>query len=330
MKDQFSWMPSCSMAALRRRARLLAVIRRFFEARDVLEVETPLLCRTGATDPNLLAFTTSYGLPGEASGRQFYLQTSPEFAMKRLLAAGSGSIYQICKAFRNGESGRHHNPEFTLLEWYRLGFSLSDLMDEIDALLREVCRGSLPLADSERFTYVQVFQRYVGLDPLTAGFADLAFHARERGLPEAEALCGEDRSVWMDLLFGHFVQPHLGQGRVTFVHDYPAFLPSLARRHPGDPRVVERAEVFLAGLELGNGFHELADADEQEARFDRDLVSWRSRGLREPIKDERLLAALRAGLPDCSGVALGLDRLLMLLCREDSIGGVLAFSAERA
>jgi lysyl-tRNA synthetase class 2 len=324
------WMPACSLGALRKRAGLLAAIRRFFEAREVLEVETPLLCAAPVTDPHLHAFFTRLRLPGETGGRALYLQTSPEFAMKRLLAAGSGSIYQICKAFRNEESGRHHNPEFTLLEWYRVGFSLADLMDEIEALFAEVCRDELPLATAERFTYREVFDRHLGLDPLTAGLADFAARARELGLPEAEALCGEDRAVWLDLLFSYFVQPHLGQGRVTFVHDYPAFLPSLARKRPDDSRVVERVEVFLAGLELGNGFHELADGEEQEARFDADLAQRRAQGLPLPPKDERLLAALRAGLPDCSGVAIGLDRLLMLLIGVGSIDGVLGFPVERA
>jgi lysyl-tRNA synthetase class 2 len=329
MTDEITWMPACSPETLRKRARLLAAIRRFFGERNVLEVETPLLCHAGVTDPNLHPFTTRFCLPGETSGRELYLQTSPEFAMKRLLAAGSGSIYQICKAFRNEESGRRHNPEFTLLEWYRVGFSLSDLMDEIDALFSEVCRDDLPLAGSERFAYREIFERHLGVDPLTANLTDFAARARALGLPEAGTLCGEDRSTWLDLLFSYFVQPHLGQGRVTFVHSYPAFLPSLARKHPDDPRVVERVEVFVSGLELGNGFHELADADEQEARFDHDLACRRSQGLPLPSKDKRLLAALRAGLPDCSGVAIGLDRLLMLLAGVNSISGTLAFPVDQ-
>jgi lysyl-tRNA synthetase class 2 len=328
--DETNWAPTCSPDALRKRARLLAAIRRFFEARNVLEVETPLLCHTGVTDPHLHPFVTRFCLPGENTGRDLYLQTSPEFAMKRLLASGSGSIYQICKAFRNEESGRRHNPEFTLLEWYRVGFSLPELMDEIDALFTVICGDDFPLEASERFAYAEIFERHVGVDPLTASIAGFAARARSLGLPEAEILCGEDRSTWLDLLFSYFVQPHLGRGRVSFVHDYPACLPSLARRRPGDPRVVERVEVFLSGLELGNGFHELTDAAEQEARFDHDLATRRLQGLPLPPKDERLLAALRTGLPDCSGVAVGLDRLLMLLSGMDSIGGVLAFPIERA
>ena len=330
MTTESLWMPSCSPDALLRRARLLAGIRRFFAEREVLEVETPLLCQTGVTDPHLHAFTTRFHLPGAGLGREMYLQTSPEFAMKRLLASGSGSIYQICKAFRNEESGRHHNPEFTLLEWYRVGFSLSDLMDEIDALLAAVCREGLPLGVAERLAYAGIFERHLGIDPLAVSLDDFSRCARQRELPEAEALCGDDRGAWLDLLFSYFVQPHLGRGRLSFVYGYPACLPSLARENPDDPRVVERVEVFLGGLELGNGFHELADAEEQEARFDADLSERLGRGVALPPKDERLLAALRSGLPDCSGMAIGLDRLLMLLAGEEAIGGVLAFPVERA
>jgi len=323
------WRPGCPLAPLQKRAALLAAIRHFFAARNVLEVETPLLCRAGVTDPNLHSFTTLLNKPGAAEGDRLYLQTSPEFAMKRLLAAGSGSIYQICKAFRNEESGRWHNPEFTLLEWYRVGFDLARLIDEIDALLGEICRGDLNLAPSERLSYRELFREHAGADPLSPSFEELAVCAEARGLPEARELCGDDRSLWLDLLFSHLVQPRLGRGRITFVYDFPAFLPSLARKKPGDPHVVERVEIFLEGMELGNGFHELADAVEQEERFDRDLAVRRENGLPLPAKDERLLAALRSGLPDCSGVAVGLDRLLMIMMRAGSIDEVLAFPAAR-
>ncbi len=330
MRPASDWTPACTPEALRLRAKLLAGIRRFFAARDVLEVETPLLCHAAVTDPNLHAFTTRFVPPGAPQGRDLYLQTSPEFAMKRLLAAGSGSIYQICKAFRDEESGRHHNPEFTLLEWYRVGFSLADLMDEVEALLAEVCGAAYPLAPAGRHGYAELFERHLGIDPLTATLADFARCAEARDFPEASALCGDDRKVWLDLLFSYFVQPQLGRGRASFVYGYPACLPSLARHNPDDPRVVERVEVFLEGLELGNGFHELADAVEQEARFDHDLAERQGRGLALPPKDERLLAALRHGLPDCSGIAIGLDRLLMLLAGAGAIGEVLAFPVDRA
>lgn len=330
MSADLDWMPACSLDLLRRRAELLAAIRRFFAGREVLEVETPLLCHAAVTDPNLHAFATRFLPPGAREGCGLYLQTSPEFAMKRLLAAGSGSIYQICKAFRDEEAGRYHNPEFTLLEWYRVGFSLADLMDEIEALFAAVCGAGYPLAVAERHAYADLFQRHLGIDPLSADIADFVRCAAAQGFHEAEALCGEDRGIWLDLLFGYFVQPRLGRGRLAFVYDYPVCLPSLARKRPDDPRVVERVEVFLEGMELGNGFHELADAVEQEARFEADLAERRARGAVLPPKDGRLLAALSHGLPDCSGVAVGLDRWLMLLAGEQAIGGVLAFPVDRA
>lgn len=328
---------------------MLAKIRRFFAGRGVLEVETPLLCRAAGTDPNLQPFTADFRLPGQTQGTPLYLQTSPEFAMKRLLAAGAGSIYQICKAFRNEEAGRFHNPEFTILEWYQVGFGLEDLMDEVDALLTCLFAGICELQPAERISYRDLFQRHTGLNPLQASIADFATCAQRHGLDEAEMLCGENRSVWLDLLFSHLVQPGLGRLkrpddspppqrsagvlstiRPSFVHSYPAFLPSLARKKPGEPEAVERVEVFIDGVELGNGYHELADAAEQEKRFDADLSARREMGLALPPKDRRLLAALDAGLPDCSGIALGLDRLLLLTTKAQALGEVLAFPIDRA
>ena len=309
---------------------MLAKIRRFFAERGVLEVETPLLGHAAGTDPNLQPFTSEFHQPGLAAGTPLYLQTSPEFAMKRLLAAGSGSIYQICKAFRNEEAGRYHNPEFTILEWYRLGFGLEDLMDEIEALLGCLFAGIRQLQPAERHAYRALFARHTGLDPVMASPAEFAACARRHGLDEAEALCGEDRNTWLDLLFSHLIQPHLGLGRPSFVHGYPACLPSLARAKPGEPDVVERMEVFMDGMELGNGYHELADAAEQESRFDADLELRRVMGLELPPKDRRLLAALESGLPDCSGIAIGLDRLLMLASGAPSIAQTLAFAVDNA
>lgn len=304
---------------------MLASIRGFFQERGVLEVETPLLWGTAAVDPNLQAFVTRFRLPGQTEGDPLFLQTSPEFAMKRLLAAGSGSIYQICKAFRNEEMGRYHNPEFTLLEWYRVGFGLEQLMDEIDELFHVLLTDRRELQDSERVDYRRVFEMHTGVDPLLASTEEMAECAIASGLPEAEQLCGEYRPLWLDLLFSHLVQPQLGRGRLTYIYDYPACLPSLARQKPGNAGLVERVEVFLDGLELGNGFHELTDAQEQDRRFEHDLACRRDQGLSLPPKDRQLLAALEAGLPDCSGVALGLDRILMLATGADEIREVLAF-----
>ncbi len=307
---------------------MLEKIRDFFSKRGVLEVETPLLCRAAGSDPNLQSFTTRFRLPGQTEGVPLYLQTSPEFAMKRLLASDCGSIYQICKAFRNEEQGRNHNPEFTLLEWYRVDFGLAELMDEVEGLFACLFDGRLKPA--RRIAYRALFLQHTGLDPILATLGEFDALARRHGLNEAEHVCGEDRSIWLDLLFSHIIQPHLGLGGIDFVHDYPACLPSLAQRKPSEPEVVERVEVFLEGVELGNGFHELADAEEQEARFDADLELRREMGVTLSPKDFRLLAALEAGLPDCSGIALGLDRILMLITGVSSIDETLAFPVSRA
>jgi elongation factor P--(R)-beta-lysine ligase len=305
---------------------MLRAIRAFFEARGVLEVETPLLCAHTVTDRHLRPFKTRFGPAGRESASPHYLQTSPEFAMKRLLAAGAGSIYQICKAFRNDELGRRHNPEFTILEWYRPGFDLYALMDEVEALFGALLDARPTPA--ERIPYRAVFERHTGIDPIVANGDDFRASADALGHPEAASLCGTDRSTWLDYLFSHAVQPNLGTQRLSFVYDFPACLPSLARLKPGDPSVVERVEVFLQGMELANGFHELADPVEQERRFDADLAMSGLSNRRR--KDPRLLAALAAGLPDCSGIAVGLDRLLMLRTGADDIADVLAFSFANA
>ena len=328
--ERLDWRPACSLQALADRARLNVGIRRFFAVRGVMEVETPLLGYRTVTDPGLSAFTTALQLPGQKEECPLYLQTSPEFAMKRLLAAGSGSIYQICKAFRNAEIGRHHNTEFTLLEWYRVGFSLDDLISEVESLVGELAPVDFDLNPPERLSYVDVFTRHLGLHPLDAGLDEFAQVAISRSLPEAKELCGEDRAVWLDLLFSYFVQPHLGQGHLTSVYHYPALLPSLACACTDDDRFVERTEIFLDGIELGNGFHELQSPEEQRARFQQDQSQRKAQGLPSVEMDERLLGALGYGLPECSGIAIGLDRLLMVFSKLQSLTEVLAFPLARA
>jgi len=318
-----AWQPTCEIAQLQQRARLLSDIRTFFAQRGVLEVETPLLCHTTGTDPQLDFFATDYRFLPQP--QPLFLQTSPEFAMKRLLAAGSGSIYQICKAFRNGESGRFHNPEFTLLEWYRLGFELPELMAEVGELISTLLTPRLPLKKIIYHSYSELFEQITGLNPLVFSALDYQMYAQNQGLAEAGQLCGEDHALWLDFIFSHQIQPQLGVDAVCLVYDYPAFLPSLARVKATNPQVVERFEVFVAGLELGNGFFELADVAEQERRFEAEIKERQIKGLPVVKKDTYFLAALEQGLPDCSGVALGLDRLLMLLTKSDSITDVLAF-----
>lgn len=322
------WQPTCSMEMLRLRAQVLADIRRFFAARAVLEVETPLLSHSSATDPHLDFFTTDYCSP--PLRHTLFLQTSPEFAMKRLLAAGSGSIYQIGKAFRNGESGRFHNPEFTLLEWYRVGFTLPQLMDEIARLMAVLFNGHRSLNPAQRFSYQEIFQRHTGLNPLVFSYQDYCTYARDNHMPEAADVCGYDHGLWLDFIFSHNVQPRLGENAVCMVYGYPACQSSLARINEYNPQITDRVEVFIKGIELGNGYYELTDAKEQGRRFDEEASIRQQRKRPAVVKDKHLIAALEAGLPDCSGMAIGLDRLLMLLSDSSSINDVLNFPLHRA
>jgi lysyl-tRNA synthetase class 2 len=321
------WQPTCAIELLRLRAQMLAQIRRFFAERSVLEVETPLLSHSIGTDPQLEFFTTEYC---SAPLRQtLFLQTSPEFAMKRLLAAGSGSIYQIGKAFRNGESGRFHNPEFTMLEWYRVGFTLPQLMDEIADLIGELFSGH-SLQETQRISYQDIFCSLTGLDPLVFSYQDYCAFARDCQLSEAVDICGRDHAMWLDFIFSHKVQPHLGGNQLCMVYGYPACQSSLARINEQCPLTTDRVELFINGIELGNGYYELADAEEQNRRFDKELAIRHQQKLPVSVKDKRLISALKSGLPECSGMAIGLDRILMLLSGSASIEDVLGFSIHRA
>jgi elongation factor P--(R)-beta-lysine ligase len=298
-------------------------IRLFFAERNVLEVETPLLGSAIGTDPNLDFFATQYNwLPQKQT---LFLQTSPEFAMKRLLAAGSGSIYQICKAFRNGESGRFHNPEFTLLEWYRVGYGLPQLMDEVETLITTLFEQNTVFQSTQRVSYQTLFQQTTGLNPLLFAYENYCTYAQENGFADAITLCGQDHALWLDFIFSHQIQPQLGQNTLWLVYGYPACLPSLARTNVDNPLIVDRVEVFVNGVELGNGYYELCDAKEQERRFKMERAIRQDTRRPGVIMDERLLAALGAGLPDCSGIAIGLDRILMLLSNNQAIDDVLAF-----
>jgi lysyl-tRNA synthetase class 2 len=252
--------------------------------------------------------------------------------MKRLLAAGSGAIYQLGKVFRQGEAGRRHNPEFTLLEWYRPGFDHRRLMQEVEELLRTVLDEYLPLGPGVSLGYRQAFLDYAGIDPLTASATDLAARAAALGI-EVSGLALDDPDPWRDLLLTQVVEPALPRDRPVFLYDYPASQAALARIRPGaegEPPVAERFELYLNGLELANGFHELADAAEQRRRFEEDNAARQRAGLPVMPLDEALLAALEAGLPDCAGVALGVDRLVMLAAGISDIREVLAFEYGRA
>lgn len=323
-----SWQPSCALALLQKRAQMLALIRHFFAERNVLEVETPLLCQTTGTDPQLDFFTSIYQSP--PFEKKLFLQTSPEFAMKRLLAAGSGSIYQICKAFRNGEQGRFHNPEFTLLEWYRVGFNLDQLMDEVASLIYTILEPQLVIKKVIKITYATLFFQKTGLNSLEYNPHLYKKYALSHAIPEAISLCEHHHDLWLDFIFSHHIQPTLMDEKIYLVHSYPASQASLARINAADPTIADRFEVFVNGIELGNGFFELADEVEQTLRFEQE-ITFRKINNRLPVsKDHRFLAALKAGLPDCCGIAIGLDRLLMLLTSSTAIDDVLTFPLDRA
>jgi elongation factor P--(R)-beta-lysine ligase len=321
------WRPVPSPQRLRARATLFARVREFFASRGVLEVDTPIVVNVPVSDVHLHSATVL--LPGLAA--PLHLHTSPEYAMKRLLAAGSGDIYQLCHVVRGAESGRLHNPEFTLIEWYRLGFSLDRLMDEVESLVRLLLGEATTAAHarSERLSYREAFLRELAIDPLTASEETLAAAADSLGFRAAAARPAR-RDEWLELLMGVHVGPRLGRAGLTFVYGYPASQAALARLDPSDRRIAERFELYCEGLELANGFHELASVDEQRSRFEADNAERRRAGLAVAPLDERLLAALAAGLPDCAGVALGFDRTLMLAVGAQHIDEVLPFPTARA
>lgn len=313
------------IAALRQRAALNALIRAFFAERDVLEVETPILSEAGNTEPNIDSFHTRFSGHVDAGSAQRWLRTSPEYPLKRLLAAGVGDCYELGRVFRNGEAGGRHNPEFTMLEWYRVGWDHHRLIDETVALVRAALAQVGREATLQVLDYRSLYQAHVGLDPFEASLEQL--QAPLAGVRiDADGLTRDD---WLDLLMTHCIQPHFGDDQMTVVHDWPASQAALARVRPGAPPLAERFELYLGAVELANGYHELNDADEQRARFVRDHAVRQARGAMLPPLDQRLLDALPA-LPDCAGVAVGVDRLLMAMNRTGRIADVLAFDFAHA
>jgi len=324
------WVPSAALEIVKLRAQLFARTRAFFAERGVLEIETPMLSRAAVTDPNLASFVTRYCGPGFAEGTTLYLHTSPEFHMKRLLAAGAGSIYQLGKVFRDGEAGRLHNPEFTLLEWYRVGFDHHRLMDEVVELVSYLLQPRVGPGTAEKLSYRDAFQRYADIDPHTASVDTFAECARRHNVSIPPGMPRDDLDPWRDLLLTHLVEPQLGRRGMTLLHDYPASQAALARVRDGNPSLAERFELYIEGIELANGFNELGDVAEQRRRFIENLARRQVLGLPSVPMDERLLAALEHGLPNCAGVALGFDRLVMLAAGAKSITEVLAFPLDRA
>ena len=320
------WRPSADVDALRLRAALNACIRGFFATRGVLEVETPVLSVAGNTEPNIASFSLDFGGRTDGAPRTRWLRTSPEFALKRLLAAGIGDCYELGRVFRDGEAGGRHNPEFTMLEWYRLGWDHHRLVDEVADLVVQALALVGRTATLQRVAYRDLYRERLGLDPFDAPVGQLQSALGDVRIDPA----GLERDDWLDLLLTHRIQPAFADDRMLAVHDFPASQCALARIRDGEPPLAERFELYLGPLELANGYHELADAPEQASRFRRDLERRADRGARQPPMDAHLLAALDAGLPDCAGVALGVDRLLMAMLRADRIADVLAFDFPRA
>lgn len=306
-----NWQPSANLNTLRVRARLNQYIRQFFAARDVLEVETPVLASAPVSDPNIEPMCTT---------ERRWLQTSPEYAMKRLLCAGSGDIFQIARVFRRGEAGRRHNPEFSMLEWYRVGFDHRRLMDEVAELVTQLLSARYPQLPRLNLSYGEAMSRYAGLAVHSASDADIA--------AQGERLAGQhlqlSRDGWLDVIMSHLVEPSLPADVLVFIDDFPASQAALARvcNNAEGVAVAQRFELYFNGAELANGYYELTDAAEQHQRFVREANG-------RPL-DENLLAALDAGLPECAGVAMGLDRLLMIMQNSSNIADVLSFDWSRA
>ncbi len=308
-KADIHWSTPASLSNLRKRANLIQQIRHFFEERQVLEVETPLLSSTTTSDPHIQSMKI----------QQYYLQTSPEFAMKRLLPSGIGPIFQICKAFRDDEIGRLHNPEFTMLEWYRPGFDHHRLMDEVNDLLSLL----LNTPRAIRKTYQQTFRDALNIDPLTATTDDLKHLSSQHHLDYLDI---HDKDTWLDLLFSHCIQPKLGFSQPYFIYDFPASQAALSKIRQDNPPVAERFEIIINGMEIGNGYHELTNPLEQEQRFIEDNMKRIALGHPTVPVDQRLIAALDNGFPESAGVAIGVDRIVLLACKATSLSEIMCFT----
>jgi elongation factor P--(R)-beta-lysine ligase len=324
------WQPSSSIETLRFRAELLTNIRSFFKKKQVLEVETPILSQSATCDVFIDSFSTSQ------YGKNYYLHSSPEFAMKRLLASGSGDIYQLAKVFRQEESGQRHNPEFTLLEWYRIGFNDQDLINEVIELINFLFSAFTPIHyKTELLSYRDCFLQYLSINPHTATVSELKSCAKKYHLDKTlSEQDGKDR--WLELLLSCVIEKQLSgtveKPKMTFLYDYPASQASLARVEENkyaEP-VAKRFELYLGGMELANGFYELDNALEQLKRFENDNQQRIELGKQPVPIDRHLISALEQGLPSCAGVALGIDRLLMLVLGKTHIDDVLSFSFNRA
>ena len=324
-----SWQSSLTWESAKARSEIITNIRLFFEKRQVIEVETPILSSGTITDIHLEAFTSRYNFLSDNNAEcssTLYLNTSPEFAMKRLLASGYGCIYQICKSFRHEEYGRHHNPEFTMLEWYRLGYDHVDLMNEVAEFLIDI----LNCPPCTQVSYQQIFIEHTGIDPLNVSNSELIALLKSKNKLSLWLQDEDDTDLLLPYVFSEIIEPLIGIDAPCFIYNYPSSQASLAKISTQDPRVADRFECYYQGIELVNGFHELTDAKQQKIRFDEDNKKRRSKGLENRPIDTRFINALSHGIPDCAGVAVGIDRLVMLALKKKHINKVISFSIENA
>jgi len=332
------WQNRASIHQLRLRAQLIQAIRQFFSARQVLEVETPLLSQAAVSDPQIESIATHDESRSDqpnsdehTNEAQRWLRTSPEYCHKRLLANGSGDIYELGKVFRKGEAGRWHNPEFTMLEWYRMGWHYHQLMDEVEALVRQLLALNHELNDNQqgksswpcrRFTYRELHQELLDFDPFTLNREGWISQATKHGLSAAHE---ENTAVLQDFVYGVAMRQQLSPGQLTFVYDFPLNQAALARIRHDTPPVAERFELFMGQIEVANGYQELTDAEEQAQRFENDQALRKQFQQNTAPIDQHLLAALQNGLPECSGVAMGIDRVIAQICGHDQLNAVLSF-----
>jgi len=318
------WHPNATLEIINLRAELLNKARQFFQSNNYLEVETPFLSRSTTPDPNIESFITEFNQV------QYYLHTSPEFPMKRLLASGSGAIYQICKVFRQGELGKNHNPEFTMIEWYQPQLDYHGLMQQLDKLVRVLLQDKIALKETVLYSYRQVFKDYLALDPFVDEKEQLLAIIQQNNIQLYGNGADLTKDALLDLLMTHLIQPRLPEACPVFIYDYPASQAALANIRKDNVAVAERFELFINSMELANGYQELLDADEQQRRFESENKIRSQSGQQQIPIDKNLIAALNAGMPMTAGVALGFDRLIMLAAGVDSISDILAFDIDGA
>lgn len=320
------WKPTAKVETLRERAKLIKKIREFFYERNVLEVDTPTLCSASVTDPHIESFITNYVSHGET--KDFFLQTSPESALKRLLAAGIGDVYQIAHAYRNSEFGQKHNPEFTMLEWYRVDKDYMYLLEEVDVFLQYI----LKTETATIISYKELFRQILDINPLKSTFYQLEELVIEKNILKKEQLIGFNKKDLLDIIFSHLIEPKIGLDKPIAVYDFPEELSAMStiKTVDGDSKVAMRFEFYYKGYELANGYNELRDADEQLERFKLDIEQRKDNNLLIPKIDYKLISALEHGLPKCTGVAIGLDRIVMLALNCKNIKDVIAFPIDIA